>query len=111
MRFAIDTGGTFTDLVIEEDGEELRVYKSSTTPDDPIRGFLDVLAVAAEDLQISRRELLGRGTTLIHGTTRGLNAVLTGATAKTAFVTTRGHPDTLVLREGGRADIFDLTRP
>jgi N-methylhydantoinase A len=111
MRFAIDTGGTFTDLVIEEGGKELRVYKSSTTPDDPVRGILDVLAVAADDLRLSRRELLGRGTILIHGTTRGLNAVLTGATAKTAFVTTRGHPDTLVLREGGRTDIFDLTRP
>jgi N-methylhydantoinase A len=111
MRFAVDTGGTFTDLVIEEDREELRVYKSSTTPADPVRGILDVFAVAARDLGMSRRELLGRGTILIHGTTRGLNAVLTGATARTAFLTTRGHPDTLVLREGGRTDIFDLTRP
>jgi N-methylhydantoinase A len=34
-----------------------------------------------------------------------------GATAKTAFLTTAGHPDILVLREGGRTDIFDLRRP
>jgi N-methylhydantoinase A len=111
MRFAVDTGGTFTDLVIEEEGKELRVFKSSTTPDDPVRGILDVLSVAADELGTSREDLLARGSILIHGTTRGLNAVLTGATAKTAFVTTRGHPDTLVLREGGRTDIFDLTRP
>ena len=111
MRFAIDTGGTFTDLVVEADGGELRLYKSPTTPDDPVRGILDVLGLAANDLGLTREELLERGTILIHGTTRGLNAVLTGATARTAFVTTRGHPDTLVLREGGRTDIFDLTRP
>jgi N-methylhydantoinase A len=47
----------------------------------------------------------------MHGTTRGLNAVLTGTTAKTAFLTTAGHPDILVFREGGRTDIFDLSRP
>lgn len=111
MRFAVDTGGTFTDLVVEEEGAKLRVYKSSTTPADPVRGILDVLGVAADDLGISRPGLLGRGSILVHGTTRGLNAVLTGATARTAFVTTRGHPDTLVLREGGRTDIFDLRHP
>lgn len=111
MRFAVDTGGTFTDLVVEEEGAELRVYKSSTTPADPMQGILDVLAIAAADRGRSRRELLARGTVLIHGTTRGLNAVLTGTTARTAFVTTRGHPDTLVLREGGRTDIFDLRHP
>ena len=31
MRLAIDTGGTFTDLVVEE-GETRRLYKSSSTP-------------------------------------------------------------------------------
>jgi N-methylhydantoinase A len=111
MRFAVDTGGTFTDLVIEGERTELRVYKSSTTPADPVRGILDVLAVAADELGVTRNELLSKGTVLIHGTTRGLNAVLTGTTARTAFVTTRGHPDTLVLREGGRTDIFDLRHP
>jgi N-methylhydantoinase A len=44
----------------------------------------------------------------IHGTTRALNAVLTGTTARTAFFTTQGHPDILLFREGGRLDPFNF---
>ena len=40
MRFACDVGGTFTDLILE-DGPEIRLYKSSTTPDDPVRGLFE----------------------------------------------------------------------
>jgi N-methylhydantoinase B len=41
LRSAVDTGGTFTDLVLEDGGGALRLYKASTTPDDPIDGVLD----------------------------------------------------------------------
>jgi hypothetical protein len=51
---------------------------------------------------IEREELLRRCEQLVHGTTRGMNAILTGHVARTAFLTTKGHPDVLVLREGGR---------
>jgi N-methylhydantoinase A len=111
MRFAVDTGGTFTDLVIEDDSGRLEIYKSATTPSDPVNGILNVFEVAAEQRGLDRRELLGGASVLIHGTTRGLNAVLTGSTARTAFLTTQGHPDILLFREGGRTDIFDLSRP
>src|SRR6202035_6058334 len=43
-----------------------------------------------------------------YGTTRATNAILTGGTARTAFLTTEGHPDTLVLREGGKLNPFDF---
>ncbi len=111
MRFAVDTGGTFTDLVIEDDDGRLSFHKSPTVPADPVRGILDVFEVAAGARGVSTRVLLGGGSHLIHGTTRALNAILTGATAKTAFLTTAGHPDILVFREGGRTHIFDLGRP
>ena len=111
MRFAVDTGGTFTDLVVEDDDGRLSQHKSATIPSDPVQGILDVFEVAARARGVSTKQLLAGGTHLIHGTTRGLNAVLTGATAKTAFLTTAGHPDILVFREGGRTDIFDLSRP
>ena len=48
MRFAVDTGGTFTDLVIEDDAGRLEIYKSATTPSDPVQGILNVFEVAAE---------------------------------------------------------------
>jgi len=110
-RFAVDTGGTFTDLVIEDDEGRLESHKSPTTPADPVQGILDVFEVAAGVHGTSVAELLGSGSVLIHGTTRGLNAVLTGNAAKTAMLATEGHPDLLLLREGGRTEIFDLSLP
>lgn len=109
MRFAVDTGGTFTDLVIE-DAEGLALYKSPTTPADPVQGILEAFEVAAEQRGTTSRDLLGDGSMLFHGTTRGLNAVLTGNVARTALLTTAGHPDVLVLREGGRVGIFNQRR-
>ena len=111
MRFAVDTGGTFTDLVVESDDGGLRMYKAPTTPSDPVAGVLETLARAADDLGESREALLGQGEMLIHGTTHAINAIVTGNTARTAFLTTRGHPDVLVFREGGRIEPFNFTVP
>ena len=110
MRFAVDVGGTFSDLVVE-DGGVFHAFKASTTPRDPVAGVLDALSLAAEHFRQSRAALLGRGSIFVHATTRALNAVLTGTTARTAFLTTEGHPDILLFREGGRADLFDYTKP
>ncbi len=106
MRCAIDTGGTFTDLALEREGE-VRIFKTPTTPANPIIGILEVLEQAAAALQMDRSELLAQVEMLIHGTTRATNAVLTGSTAKTALLTTLGHCDMLLIREGGRNRTFD----
>jgi N-methylhydantoinase A len=106
VRCAIDTGGTFTDLALEHE-QEVRIFKCSTTPENPIRGILEVLELAASGLGVERAELLGRISMLIHGTTRSTNAVLTGSTARTALLSTLGHCDMLLLREGGRGRAFD----
>ena len=47
----------------------------------------------------------------MHGTTHAINAIVTGSTARTAFLTTEGHPDSLVFREGGRMEPFNFTVP
>lgn len=111
MRFAVDTGGTFTDLVLEDDNGILHIFKAPTTPNDPIEGILNAVGVAAESLSMTPRTLLGGGDIFIHGTTHAINAVVTGNTAKTAFLTTKGHPDILVLREGGRIEPFNFLAP
>lgn len=110
LRFACDTGGTFTDLLVES-GDDLRMYKAKTVPGDPASGVLDALSLAAADRDLSLRDLLAQGEAFIHGTTHAINAIITGRTAKTAFLTTEGHPDTLVIREGGRLDPFDHKVP
>ena len=111
MRFACDTGGTFTDLLVETDDGGLHMYKASTTPDDPIEGVINTLSMAADDLQEDRADLLAKGSMFIHGTTRAINAIVTGNTAKTALLTTKGNPDVLFFREGGRIEPFNFSVP
>ena len=110
MRFATDTGGTFTDLVVEDDQGKLRMYKASTTPEDPVEGVLNALQMAADDIGLSLQMMLSQGEQFIHGTTHAINAVITGHTAKTAFITTHGHRDILLMREGGRSEPFNHTQ-
>jgi N-methylhydantoinase A len=81
LHFAADTGGTFTDLVVDGDARGLRFYKRPTTPAEPVRGLLDVVNSAADDFGVSVRELLARGEFFVFGTTRATNAVVTGSTA------------------------------
>ncbi len=111
MRFGVDTGGTFTDLVVEDDAGELHMFKAPTTPNDPIRGVLDALGVAAAEFGLALPALLELGDAFIYGTTHAINAIITGNTARTAFLTTAGHPDILTLREGGRSEPFNFTVP
>jgi N-methylhydantoinase A len=106
MRLAADTGGTFTDLVVE-DGERVRLYKASTTPREPADGILDAVALAARGAGIEMDRFLAGTELFIHGTTRAINAILTSTTARTALLSTRGHPDMLLLREGGRTEPFN----
>jgi N-methylhydantoinase A len=111
MRLACDVGGTFTDLVLEDDTGRLRLFKSPTTSADPLVGLLAAVDLAAADLECTRRDLLAGVASFVHGTTRAINAILTGRTARTAFLTTEGHRDILLLREGGRLDPYDNTQP
>lgn len=110
MRLAIDIGGSSTDLVVERDDAGFRLFEAPTVPADPAAGALAAIVLAARELGSSVEEFLGEAELLIHGTTRGLNAVLTGEVARTALVTTRGHPDVLLFREGGRTQPFNNTR-
>ncbi|MBF6992516.1 hydantoinase/oxoprolinase family protein [Cupriavidus sp. IK-TO18] len=111
MRIAVDTGGTFTDLIVEDDDGLLRMAKASTTVGRPLEGVRAALELAGQDMGLTVAELLGKTSMFIYGTTHALNAVVTGRTARTAFLTTEGHPDILVLREGGRSDVFDYSIP
>lgn len=111
MRFAVDTGGTFTDLIIEDRNGQLNMFKSPTIPADPISGVLEALQVAANGLGLERRAMLEQGEMFIYGTTHAINAIITGHTARTALLVPEGHRDILTLREGGRLEPFNFTVP
>jgi N-methylhydantoinase A len=108
LRFAIDTGGTFTDLVVDDPGAGLTQHKAPTDPHDPVSSMLVVLGKAAKTRGQTTRELMAGGDSLVYATTRAINAIVTGSVARTALLTTAGHEDVLVLREGGREGAFDF---
>lgn len=110
-RISVDTGGTFTDVVVADDQGGFTIGKAPTTPDRIFVGLKGALEAAANSLELSLADILGRAELFIYGTTRATNAIVTGNIAKTAFLTTAGFPDILVLREGGKFDPHDFSKP
>jgi N-methylhydantoinase A len=108
-RVSVDTGGTFTDVVIADAVGNHTVGKAPTTPDRIFDGMRHALESTAAELRLSLKDLLEQSDILIYGTTRATNAIVTGSVAKTAFLTTAGFPDTLVLKEGGKYDPHDFS--
>jgi N-methylhydantoinase A len=111
MRMSIDVGGTFTDLVVDEPGKSAAMFKAPTTYPQPIGGILGAVELAAKARGVAVPELLGQTEILFHSTTRAINAVITGNAARTALLVTQGHPDILLIREGGRTDPFNYRVP
>jgi N-methylhydantoinase A len=108
-RISVDTGGTFTDIVVLDDAGKLHIGKSLTTPERIFEGMEGALSIVAGDLGISLGKLLTQAAILIYGTTRATNAVVTKRTARTAFLTTRGFKDTLTFKEGGKHGPHDYS--
>lgn len=106
-RIAVDTGGTFTDVVVGSSTGEIAVGKALTTYDRVFTGFMASVCRAAESVGWSGENVLRSADVIVYGTTHATNAVLTGKVAKTAVLVTEGFADTLLLREGGRRDAFD----
>jgi N-methylhydantoinase A len=109
-RISVDTGGTFTDVIVMDDDGSQTIGKALTTHGRVFECVRDAIEVAARELGLSLSDLLARSELLIYGTTRATNAIVTRRIAKTAFLTTMGFPDTLVLKEGGKADPHDFTK-
>ena len=107
----VDTGGTFTDVVIADDDGHFIIGKAPTTPDRIFVGLKHALETAAKEIQLPLEEVFSRTELFIYGTTRATNAIVTGNIAKTAFITTAGFPDVLVLREGGKFDPHEFSKP
>ena len=109
-RLSVDTGGTFTDVVVADLNGKIVIGKALTTHDRIFKGVATAIDVAAEQLKITKHELLDDTSVFIYGTTRAINAVVTKRTAKTAFLTTEGFPDILLFREGGKANPSDFSK-
>ena len=105
IRIAIDTGGTFTDLVLfESESGSIWTHKVHSTPEDPgvamVTGIFEILNNAGQNA--SSIEIL------IHGTTVATNTVIQRKGARTAFLTTRGFRDILHIQRQDRPFLYDL---
>src|SRR5579863_10537118 len=109
LRISFDTGGTFTDVVIADATGILAIGKALTTPRRIFEGMRSAVEAAAERIGTTGADVFAKSDMLIYGTTRATNAIVTNGTAKTAFLTTKGFRDTLVLKEGGKFDPHDYS--
>ena len=101
----VDTGGTFTDVVVLSNTGEVWTAKASTTPDDFSRGVMDAVDEAARIAGIGTAQLLGNTTLFKHGSTVATNALITRSGVKAGFITTKGFEDTTeIMRAIGRVD-------
>jgi len=103
VRLAADIGGTFTDLVLDLDGQRL-TRKVLTTPAEPEVGVLEGVSLVLADagLQFSDVDVF------VHGTTLATNAIIERRGAKTALITTEGFRDVLEIGTESRYDQYDL---
>ncbi len=103
MRLAIDIGGTFTDIVLENKKELFtkKVLTSSSQPEVAvIQGVVELLhenKINFSDIKM-----------IIHGTTLATNAVIERKGAKTCFITTEGFRDVLDIGYESRFDQYDI---
>ena len=100
MRVAVDIGGTFTDVVVFDEGRgDLSLAKTLSTPAELARGVLDGLIKVAVRFEETE--------TLIHGSTVVVNAVIERKGAKTALITTKGFRDVYEIGRINRPESFN----
>ena len=98
----VDTGGTFTDIVMRINND-LFTHKVLSTPQNPayavIQGVREILQMHntdAEQLEI------------VHGSTVATNALLERRGARIALVTTKGFEDILEIGRQARPNLYDF---
>ena len=102
-RLAVDIGGTFTDLALENGGRRFTA-KTLTTPHAPEQGVLAGVATILAQAGLQPADI----AILIHGTTLATNAVIERKGATTALITTEGFRDVLAMGNESRYDQYDL---
>jgi N-methylhydantoinase A len=99
-RLAVDTGGTFTDVVyIDDETKQVIVDKVMTTPQDLVQGVL--AAIKKINIDLSEVALF------IHGTTAGLNTIAQRTGSRVGLITTRGFTDVLEMTRSSRKEVYD----
>ncbi|MDY7037550.1 MAG: hydantoinase/oxoprolinase family protein, partial [Thermodesulfobacteriota bacterium] len=90
----IDTGGTFSDVVIVKPDGTIATGKASTTSENLEDCFFNCINVAAEKLGKNIHEVISDCITIGYGTTVGTNMIVMDVPGpKLGFITTKGTED------------------
>ena len=102
MRIGIDTGGTFTDFVRIDDGQDgergIVVYKLRSVPADPSQAILAGIEHLAGNAAFE----------ITHGSTVATNALLERKGVRVALITTAGFEDVLLIGRQTRAELYNF---
>lgn len=105
VRIAVDTGGTFTDLVLSDpETGRLAFHKVPSTPTDPSRALVEGVGEIVARAGYDSADILF----LIHGTTVATNTILQRKGARTAFITTEGFRDVLHIQRQDRPHLYNM---
>lgn len=101
-RIGIDTGGTFTDLILfDVDDGSISSLKVASTPREPLEAFIS--SIRESDAPVDDIAFL------VHGTTVATNALIQRDGAKVAFICTAGHEDIPYIQRVNRQFLYDLS--
>ncbi|MDP2496159.1 hydantoinase/oxoprolinase family protein [Shimia thalassica] len=103
IRLGVDIGGTFTDVVLEKNGEPFST-KVLTTYAAPENAIIDGIHQVCEQAGVTPSQI----DQIIHGTTLATNALIERRGAKTALITTEGFRDVIEMRTESRFEQYDL---
>ncbi|MDY6818620.1 MAG: hydantoinase/oxoprolinase family protein [Halobacteriales archaeon] len=105
VRIGIDTGGTFTDVVLYDEATgAVHTTKTPSTPDAFDEGVLTGLDTILETTDTDAEAV----SFLSHGTTVGTNAVLEGELPPLGLLTNEGLRDVLEIGDQTRPKLYDL---
>lgn len=87
-RLGVDVGGTFTDLLLLEEGTRaFWRHKTPSTPHDSSEGILNGVRAICDKAGITPADV----EIFLHGTTVATNAVLEGKGARVGLIVTQGY--------------------
>ncbi len=103
LQVGVDTGGTFTDLVVLDDETgEVAVGKRPSTPVAPAQAIFQAFEAAGVEPPDA--------ASVTVGTTVGTNALLERTGGRVLFITTAGFEDVPVIGRIDKEDPYDLHR-
>lgn len=97
----VDTGGTFTDIVIIGEKGAVSTGKALSTPPTFVDGIMQGLEATCRSLGTTIDAVLNKTDVVVLGSTIATNTIINRSGAKTGFITTVGHEHTHHIARGG----------